>query len=87
MPTGWFPTKQKNSLSITTADQCYGCNKCFIEKKSLERHINVCGYFPGIVYKFENQNIQSFFDNTKFMRDLPFSIYFDLQTTTGKKSL
>ena len=49
--------------------------------------MNVCGYFPGIVYKFENQNIQSFFDNTKFMRDLPFSIYFDLQTTTGKKSL
>ena len=31
-------SKTKNSLSITTADQCYGCNKLFIERKSLERH-------------------------------------------------
>ena len=77
--------KTKNSLSITTADQCYGCNKFFIERKSLERHMNVCGYFSGIVYKFENQNIQAFFDNMKFMGDLLFSIYFDLETTASKK--
>ena len=77
--------KTKDSVSITTADHCYGCNKFFIEKKSLERHMNVCGDFPGIVYKFENQNIQTFFDNMKFMRDLPFFIYFNLETTTGKK--
>ena len=77
--------KTKKSFSITTADQCYGCNKFFIERKSLERRMNVCGHFPGIVYKFENQNIQTFFDNMKFMGDLPFSIYFDLETTTGKK--
>ena len=57
----------------------------FIERKSLERHMNVCGHFPGIVYKFENLNIQTFFDNIKFMGDLPLSIYFDLETTTGKK--
>ena len=47
--------------------------------------MNVCGHFLGIVYKFENQNIQTFFDNMKFMGDLPFSIYFDLETTTDKK--
>ena len=47
--------------------------------------MNVCRDFPGIVYKFENQNIQTFFDNMKFMGDLPFFIYFDLETTTGKK--
>ena len=40
---------------------------------------------PGITYKFENQNIQTFFDNMKFMGDLPFSIYFDFETTSGKK--
>ena len=77
--------KTKNSLSITTTDQCYGCNKFFIEKKSLERYMNVCGYFPGIIYKFENQNIQTFSGNIKFIRDLPFSTYFDLETTTGKE--
>ena len=66
--------KTKNSLSITTADQCYSCNKFFIERKSLERHMNVCGHFPGIVYRFENQNIQSLFGNMKFMGDFPFTL-------------
>ena len=46
--------------------------------------MNVCGYFPRIIYKFENQNIQRFFDNMKLMGHLPFSIYFGLGTTTGK---
>ena len=30
---------------------------------------------PGIVYNFENQIIQTFFDNAKFMGDLSFAIY------------
>ena len=47
--------------------------------------MNVCGLFPGIVYKYESQNIQTFFDNMKFLGGLPFSIYFDLETTAGKK--
>ena len=47
--------------------------------------MNVCGHFPGIIYKFEIQNIQTFFDNMKFLGGLPFSIYFDLETTAGKK--
>ena len=42
--------KTKDSVSITTADRCYGCNEFFIEKKSLEQHMNVCGHFPRIVY-------------------------------------
>ena len=29
----------------------------------------------------------TFFDNVKFMGDLPFSIYFDFETTSGKKVL
>ena len=47
--------------------------------------MNVCGHLPGIVFRFENQNIQTFLDNMKFMVDFPFLIYFDLKTTTGKK--
>ena len=39
----------------------------------------------GIIYKFENQNIQTIFDNMKFMGDLPFSIQFDFETASGKK--
>ena len=40
---------------------------------------------PGIIYKFENQNIQTFFDNMKLMGDLPFAMYFDFEATLGKK--
>ena len=41
---------------------------------------------PGIVYKFQNQSIQTFFENVKFMDDLSFAIYFDYETTCGKKA-
>ena len=43
------------------------------------------GAMPGIVYKFENQNILTFEDNVRFMGELPLAIYFDLETTSGKK--
>ena len=39
---------------------------------------------PGILYKFENQNIQTFFDNVKFMGNVPFSIYFDFRPPVEK---
>ena len=47
--------------------------------------MKVCGHLPGIAYKFENQNIQTFLNNLKLVRDLPFSMHLDLETTTGKK--
>ena len=63
---------ERNNKNISaTAGQCFDCNKLFIEIKSLESHMNVCGHLPGIIYKFENQNIQTFFDKMKFMRDIP----------------
>ena len=33
----------------------------FIERKSLQEHMNACDSMPGILYKCENQNIQAFF--------------------------
>lgn len=41
----------------------------------------------GLFYKLKNQNISIFEDNVKFMGDLPFSIYFDVETTCEKKSM
>ena len=64
-------SQKKGRVAPSTADQCYASNKFFIERKSLERHLNSCGHMPGLVYKFENQSIQTFFDNVKFMGDLP----------------
>lgn len=55
----------KKGRDIAAADQCDACNKFFVQKKSLENHLKTCSSMPGIIYKFENQNIQTFFDNTK----------------------
>ena len=41
---------------------------------------------PDLVYKFESQNILSFEDNVKFMGEVPFAVYFDFETTSGKKT-
>lgn len=41
---------------------------------------------PGIVYKFENSNVQTFEDNVKVMGEVPFAVYFDFKTTSGKKT-
>lgn len=41
---------------------------------------------PRVLHKFENQSIQTFFDNVKFMGDLSFAIYFDSETTCDKKT-
>ena len=76
-------SQKKGKLAPSTADQCYACNKFFIERKSLERHLNSYVHMPGLVYNFENQIIQMFFDNVKFMGDLSFAIYFGFETTCG----
>lgn len=39
---------------------------------------------PGIVSKFENQNIVSFEQNLENMGDLSFAAYFDFETTAGE---
>ena len=79
-------SRGKRDIESLTAEYCSGCNKFFIQKKDLEKHLEICGAKRGVIYKFENQNISSFEDNIKFMREVPFAIYFDLKTTCGKKS-
>ena len=58
---------KKGRAESSTADQCYAFNRFFTEQKSLERHLNCCAHIPRVVYRFENQSIQTFFDDTKFM--------------------
>ena len=58
---------KKGRAEPSTADPCYAFNRFFTEQKSLERHLNCCAHIPRVVYRFENQSIQTFFDDTKFM--------------------
>ena len=79
-------SKRKKRVEYPTAKQCYGCSKFFTQKKPFKNHIKTCRSMPGIVHKFNNQNISTFEDNYRFMGDLPFAIYFDIKTTCGKKA-
>ena len=49
----------------------------------MEKHIKVCAAKEGIIYIFDNRKIISFQDNFKFLGDVPFTIYFDFETTTS----
>ena len=44
-----------------------------------------CSKIPGITYKFQNEHLPSLEENFKLLGDLPFTVYFDLETTCGKK--
>ena len=54
-------------------------------KKSLGKHLNACRDMPEIIYKLENKNIQTFFDNIKFMGDLPFQFILTLKQPQARK--
>ena len=44
------------------------------DKSHMKRHFKHCSRYPGIVYKFENQNLSTYEDNFRFRCDLPFII-------------
>ena len=54
----------------------------FAIKGRYKKHRKCCIKMPGILYKFENQNLVMYGYNLKFRGDLPFAAYFDFETTT-----
>ena len=46
----------------------------------------VCSAKGGINYAFDNGQIVNFQDNFKYLGDVPFTVYFDFETTTGKSA-
>lgn len=45
--------------------------------------MKVCASKEGITYSFNNGQITSFQSNFKYLGDVPFTVYFDFETTTG----
>ena len=45
--------------------------------------MSVCSAKEGITYAFDNGHILNYQDNFKYLGDLPFTVYFDFETTTG----
>ena len=49
----------------------------------MKKHLSVCSAKEGITYAFDNGQILNYQDNFKYLGDLPFTVYFDFETTTG----
>ena len=79
--TGLYSEGKKTRRAFSLYE-CYYCNKFFKNKTKAENHLKVCSRKPGIVYNFCSQTLTSFEDNFKSKGDVPFTIYFDFETTS-----
>ena len=71
-------------LPTATARQCHYCNNYFIKSaEKIEKHLSCCAGKAGFTFSFGNGKIIDYQDNYKHLGDVPFSIYFDFETTTG----
>ena len=49
----------------------------------MKKHLSVCSAKGGITYAFDNGQIVNVQDNFRYLGDVPFTVYFDFETTTG----
>ena len=67
-----------------TAKQCHYCESYFVKSEErMKKHLSCCAGKAGFVYSFDNGKIIDYQDHYKNLGDVPFSIYFDFEATTG----
>ena len=49
----------------------------------MKKRLTICAAREGITYSFDNGQIINFQDNFKYLGDVPFTVYFDFEITTG----
>ena len=49
----------------------------------MKKHLSLCSAKKEITNAFDNGQILNYRDNFKYLGDLPFTVYFDFETTTG----
>ena len=76
--------KRNEKIGHATGRQCPYCENVFAKtEENMKHHIKICTAKEGITYCFDNGNIISFQDNFRYLGDVPFTVYFDFETTTG----
>ena len=53
----------------------------------MKKHMSVCSGKAGFEFSFENGKIIDYQDHYNNLSDLPFSVYYDFETTTGNAVL
>ena len=66
------------------SSRCYFCENFFAKnEEAMKKHLTIFAAREGITYSFDNGQIITFQDNFKYLGDIPFTVYFDFETTTG----
>ena len=80
-------TKREEKIIHRTVKQCHYCENVFVKTdEATKKHLSVCAAKGGITYAFDNGQIVNFQDNFKYLGDMPFTVYFDFETTTGNSA-
>ena len=73
---------EKNTHS--TIRECQYCENFFAKNNAqMKKYTDVCSAKESISYCFQNGEIISFQDNFRYLGNVPFTVYFDFETTTG----
>ena len=76
--------KGEEKVGHPTIIQCHYCENFFAKSnEKIKKHTQVCAAKEGITYCFNSGEIISFQDNLEYLGDIPFTVYFDFETTTG----
>ena len=76
--------KGGNVLNETHARQCHYCNNYFLKSdEKMKKHLSCCSGKTGFTFSFNNGKIVDYQDHYRNLGDLPFSICYDFETTTG----
>ena len=77
----------KEEIVHYAVKQCHYCQNSFKKNnEAMKNHMTVCAGKEGIIYVFDNGQIVNFQDNFKFLGDIPFTVYFDFETTTSNSA-
>ena len=69
--------------TYSAAKQCPYCQNFFVKtEQRMEKHVKCCAGQAGYSLVFD-QSVVNYQDNFNKIGDVPFSIYYDFETTTG----
>ena len=69
--------KVKN-IFLQKVRQCHYCNN-----QKLQKHISCCSGKAGFEFSFDNGKLIDYQDHYSNLGDIPFSVYYNFETTTG----
>ena len=84
---GYFD-KEKGQIKNKAVHHCHYCQNLFVKsKEQMKKHLSFCGAKEEITYAFDNGQILNYQDNFKYLSELPFTVYFNFETTTRGNSV